>query len=123
MLILISETKSSAIDWPSVESFSLDESEKPNKQLIISTKSGSVCKVLNPIGECGNDLEFKDILKAWLDDYTAWTITEGKSKTPPPTGMSRQVLPPLFNCGNCGEELEFGNCTNSVCIHSQNIDR
>lgn len=119
MLIIISDKKSSAIDWSSVESFTFEDG-RYNKELVINTKSGSTCKVINPAEEDGTELNFEAVVNSWINDYTAWRVIEGKDKTPPPTGMPRQVPPPLFNCGNCGGELEFGNCTNELCIHSQN---
>lgn len=85
MLIVTSKTKSTAIDWPSVESFTFDEGELPNRQLTITTKSGSVCRVLNPSDEAGTDLNFEAIVNAWLSDYTAWRIWEGEDKAPPPS--------------------------------------
>ncbi len=122
MLIIISETKSAAIDWPSVESFTFEDGMY-NKELIINTKSGSTCKVLNPTEEDGTELNFEAVVNSWLNNYTAWRVIEGKCKNPQPTGMPPQSPPPLFNCGNCGGELEFGSCTNELCIHSQNINR
>lgn len=122
MLIIISDKKSSAIDWPSVESFTFEEGEH-NKELVINTKSGSICKVINPTDEAGAELNFEAVVSSWLNDYTAWRVIEGKDKTPPPTGMPiqmpRQVPPPLFNCAFCGDELEFGNCTNGHCMSNQ----
>ncbi|AUR81421.1 hypothetical protein NVP1005O_24 [Vibrio phage 1.005.O._10N.286.48.F2] len=92
MLLIISETKSSAIDWDSVESFTF-EAEENNSQLVINTKSGSACKVLNPTGETGEDLTFELFLNAWMCLYQSWEVREGKDKTPPPTGMPNQMPP------------------------------
>lgn len=122
MLIIISETKSSAIDWPSVESFTFEAGEH-NKELVINTKSGAICKVINPTDEDGTELNFESVVNSWLNDCTAWRVVEGKDKTPPPTGMPQQVPPTLFDCGYCGDELEFGNCTNGHCISNQTISR
>lgn len=120
MLIIISDKKSPAIDWPSVESFTFEEGEH-NKELVINTKSGSICKVINPTDEAGTELNFEAIVSSWIDDYTAWRVFEGKDKAPPPTGMP--MPQPLVNCGYCGEELEFGNCTNGHCMSNQVINR
>lgn len=116
MMILVSKNKSTAIDWPSIESFTFENGEH-NKELVINTKSGATCKLLNPSDETETELNFEAVVNAWLSGYTAWRIFEGENKTPAPTGMPLQMPPPLLNCERCGQELEFGNCTNYLCIN------
>ncbi|AUR90508.1 hypothetical protein NVP1144O_60 [Vibrio phage 1.144.O._10N.286.45.B3] len=113
MLIIDRNTSKSAIDWSNVESISLDESELPNRQLVVVTKSGAAFKVLNPTGEDGVAVDFDCVLTAWIERYTAWKVSEGDCISDHSTA---NIPPPLFDCGYCGEELEFGHCTNGHCL-------
>lgn len=81
MLIINGIASSFAVDWNCIESIQFDnKSELPNINLRITTRSGGAMSVLNPTKADGSDLSFKDIIKAKLDNFTCWEVSEGELK-------------------------------------------
>lgn len=84
MLIIESVFGSTAITWDGIESICFDEKScAPDTVVRVATKGGNSHTAINATDLAGEAVDFNVLMKAWLDDYTAWTIKENSSKNAP----------------------------------------